>query len=268
MLVIKKKRFIFVFIMFVLLLLLTCICSYYFISHVDTFSPEQRKFVAENMIFIGIVFVLIVAVLFGYVYIGSLRVFSELDKLKETVRYGNYDRVMFEKRLGRLGLEINDLFVHLNSISSKKTEKISAISCLNTFLLENIKLKMLVIDVRGMILSVSSAFLTDYDLDKSAVLYHDIDEFVPIESKTMIVKMSQEHNVVSYHEQTVTVGDKTINSDISFYPILNAKGTLCDLLAIFDAGDDIAFSNVKNEKTVTAKKKKTSVPKFFIDFFK
>ena len=51
MLVIKKKRFIFVFIMFVLLLLLTCICSYYFISHVDTFSPAQRKFVAENMIF-------------------------------------------------------------------------------------------------------------------------------------------------------------------------------------------------------------------------
>ena len=97
MLVIKKKRFIFVFIMFVLLLLLTCICSYYFISHVDTFSPEQRKFVAENMIFIGIVFVLIVAVLFGYVYIGSLRVFSELDKLKETVRYGNYDRVMLRK---------------------------------------------------------------------------------------------------------------------------------------------------------------------------
>ena len=268
MLVIKKKRFIFVFIMFVLLLLLTCICSYYFISHVDTFSTAQRKFIAENMIFIGIIFVLIVTVLFCYVYIGSLHVFNELDKLKETVRYGNYDRVVFEKRLGRLGLEINDLFVHLNSISGKKTEKISAISCLNSFLLENIRLKMLVIDVRGMILSVSSAFLTEYDLDKSAVLYHDIDEFVPVESKTMIVRMSQEHNVITYPEQTVTIGDKTLQGDISFYPILNAKNVLCDVLAVFDAGDDIVFSNVKNEKTVASKKKKSSVPKFFIDFFK
>ncbi len=267
MLVIRKKRFIFVFIMFVLLLLFTCICSYYFISNVDSFSIEQRKFVAENMIYVGIIIILIAAALFGYVYWGSLRVFSELDKLKEAVKHGNYDRIMFQKRLGQLGLEINDLFVHLNSISGKKTEKISAISCLNTFLLENIRLKMLVIDVQGMILSVSTAFLTEYDFDKSDILYHDIDEFVPIESKTMIVRMSQEHNVVSYHEQTVTVGDKTIHSDISFYPILNAKGTLCDLLAIFDAGEDIVFSDAKIEKTA-AKKKKASVPKFFIDFFK
>jgi len=43
---------------------------------------------------------------------------------------------------------------------------------------------------------------------------------------------------------------------------------LCDVLAVFDAGDDIVFSNVKNEKTVASKKKKSSVPKFFIDFFK
>ncbi|MBP5449168.1 MAG: PAS domain-containing protein, partial [Spirochaetales bacterium] len=129
------------------------------------------------------------------------------------------------------------------------------------------KLKMLVIDVQGMILSVSTSFLTEYDFDKSDILYHNIDEFVPIESKTMIVRMSQEHNVVSYHEQTVTVGDKTIHSDISFYPIMNAKGTLCDLLAIFDAGEDIVFSDAKIEKTAV-KKKKASVPKFFIDFFK
>ena len=169
MLVIRKKRFIFVFVVFVLLLLFTCICSYYFISNVDSFSIEQRKFVAENMIYIGIIIIIIVAALFGYVYWGSLRVFTELDKLKEAVKHGNYDRIMFQKRLGQLGLEISDLFVHLNSISGKKTEKISAISCLNTFLLENIRLKMLVIDVQGMILSVSTSFLTEYDFDKSDI---------------------------------------------------------------------------------------------------
>ncbi|MBR6200440.1 MAG: PAS domain-containing protein [Spirochaetales bacterium] len=267
MLVIRKKRFVFVFVMIVLLLLFTCICSYYFISNVDSFTIGQRKFVAENMIYIGVIVILITSALFGYVYIGSLSVFSELDKLKESVKHGNYDRIVFQKRLGRLGLEINDLFVHLNSISGKKTEKISAISCLNTFLLENIRLKMLVIDVQGMILSVSTAFLTEYTFDKSDILYHNIDELVQIESKNMIVRMSQEHNAITHNEQTVSVGDKTIHCDISFYPILNAKGNLCDILAVFDADKDIVFSNAKAEKTV-AKKKKASVPNFFIDFFK
>ena len=251
MLLVKKGYFYLTLVVCCTLILLLGIAGYTAISNRSLFTFSAIKYHSENCIFIAILSVIVVLTLFFLMNRKSVKVLRELDKIAEISRYGKYYTGDYLKKLGSLGERIDHLFLELNSLNEMKSLRISALSKREQFLLENVPLKLMVIDVRGSLQGASRVLLEAIEQERSQIVGKNIEAFLKnVKFSDVIKDMENNRGVVMRKNIVVHAGEKSFESTIEFIPIFNVKNQLSDIICISEKETILTELSKKAEKIV------------------
>ena len=125
----------------------------YILHKLNIAGDLHIKYYSEHFVYLTILFTLFLFILLLTTALRSRKIFRELDKIANIQqRGGNHANLtQYLARMGKLGEKINTLFFQLNELNEMKSLKISSQGNLNNFLVENICLKLLVMNPMGRI---------------------------------------------------------------------------------------------------------------------
>ena len=220
--------------------------GYQLIYQAKGFSDVEVKYYAETLLYIALVCIVLISAVFLAILLKSRRILKELDKIIDLTRIGNISIEEPLKKIGRLGEKIRILYYHINALNEKRSLKISSLTAINSFLLNNIEMSLLMTDVTGTIVDSTRRYLEKNGLEKAAVIGHDIKELFPdVEFEEIVKQLTKEHKLI----------ETPSKERPSFFPIFNSLGELSNVLCI--VGKEKLFTGVtllKTEKTSTASK--------------
>ena len=158
MILVRKAVLYAAFFIMALMMLVPGAAFYLGVDGTGTAGSDAVKYNAENMVYLGIVGIVVLLLLLLLIHRGGVKVLKAIDKVSELSGYGRYFSGDYMRKLGRLGEKINRLFGELNSLNEMKSLKISAVSGLVAFFLENASLHCFILDIQGTVGSVSRPF--------------------------------------------------------------------------------------------------------------
>ncbi|MBU1078625.1 MAG: hypothetical protein KKH98_15105 [Spirochaetes bacterium] len=262
---IKKIYFYSLLSLSLILLCLLGIWGYHNFQTLNTDNNSVIKYYAEHILYISILCIIILSLSFISVRIKSRNIIKELDKIIELSKYGPLTVSTFLKKLGTLGHKIDQLFFELNSLNEKKSLKISSLSGLNDFLIDNIDLLLLVTNARGKITNCSKKILTKYKLEKSLIIDKFLNElFEKINLDGLIIEMEKNQKYISNKKQKVTFKTSPVEISSMLYPVFNLNRELSYIICIFES-TDIIMELAKKSEQITVKK--PQIHKQIFDFF-
>jgi len=234
---------------------------YYFrLEGSDALGNDLIKYNVENMVYLGIVGVVVLLVLLLLIHRGGVRVLKAIDKVSELSGYGRYYSGEYMRKLGRLGEKINRLFGELNSLNEMKSLKISAVSNLVSFFLENAALHCFIVDIQGTIVSVSKRFAEKLRIDGHEVIGHSLTDMIK-EFDFVAVKAELERNrtAVSKKGLMTGTGGTTLQGQLTFYPVFNAKNELSNIVGVSEKETLIEGITKKADQIRVAQKRITGI---------
>ena len=227
----KSAAFIF-FIVFTLLILALGIYGYYAIGSSEGIGGSEIKLKAENMLLIAIVSATSVMLVFLCLVGRTVHISRELDKLIRANKYGDFSPELSMKRLGKIGEKINLLYFALNTINEKKTLKISALSELVEYLVQNIQVPLIVSDVLGNIVYVSRNYADKFKINRSEILNTSAAGLYPsVEYHDTVLDLDKRNSAV---EREMSGGSLTL------VPVNNKMNALSYVIWIFDKSGFVA----------------------------
>ena len=155
------------------------IFGYFKIIGSEGLSGEELRYQAEIFLFYFFVTAIVLITGFASLLIRVRNVDNKLDSLIEMSRYSDIYPAKHFVGLGPLGNRLRLLYRNINNLNIRKTMKISALANLNEFMMNNIKLPMLVTDVTGSILYSSSSFSEKINSTKGDLKFTKIDSIFP-----------------------------------------------------------------------------------------
>jgi hypothetical protein len=227
MILIKKSHLYLTFILTCTLLMLLGIID--FIPMSRSLVPEamQAKYHAENIFFISIISVIVVAVVYFVLMRKSVRVFRELDKVTQLSRQGRYFSEDYMHRLGGLGERIENLYFEINRLNEAKSLKISALSGVNRFLLEHCELRLCVTDIQGVIQHCSKKFATSLKLGMNDIQGRNIIDIVSdITFEELMREIERKREGVGAGKNRFKLGEAYFDGVLEIFPVVNANNAL------------------------------------------
>jgi hypothetical protein len=163
----------------------------------------------------------------------SIHVLNELDKITQLSKHGRYYSGDSLKRLGTLGDKIDNLFLELNRLNDMKSIKISTLSNVNQFFLENIHLKLVITDVQGTILHCSGDFIEYMSIDKSFIISKPISSLIEnFDFQEIITDIGKTRRPVLKQSLKLNMGNKSLAGSVEFFPIYNIRTELSNIICI------------------------------------
>jgi len=218
-------------VLFIVLLLLSCaavlflgIRDYVLIGGSAELASAEIKLRAESVLYLSIVFSLFQLLVFGVVLLRSRKIFRELDKISDMTRYGNFSIANSLRRLGPLGEKIGQLNQRLTDLNEMKGLRISSLAAVNTFLLNNSRLALMILDITGKVTKISPRCRERLKLEEKEVVGRHISEFVPdLNFQTAVTRIEKQHIELEMSE---------LKESPTLYPVFNRRGELSDLICI------------------------------------
>ncbi|OHD15821.1 MAG: hypothetical protein A2Y34_03325 [Spirochaetes bacterium GWC1_27_15] len=246
MILVKKNYLHFNFALANLFILIIGISGYLIMNKIDILDNLKRKFYSETLIFLTLIFLIISLIIYIVLYVKSIKVFKDIDKAIEIAKYGNYDITKSLIKLDNLGNKINELFYHLNQLNEQKTLKISSLSMLINFLLENVDISLLVVDIQGLITHCSKDFLEKFDADVSNILYNNIKTINKLEFDEVLFELDKTREKVIKEQIEISFNNKKqIGVTILFLPFVNIKNQLSNVICIFEKENIFSMTTKK-----------------------
>lgn len=198
-------------------------------------SAEHGRFVAEEFLFISAVAAVLLLLVFIIIIIRSIRINRELDKVIELNRFQDFSPEKSMKKLGSLGERITALYYQLNTLNEKKSLKISAQSALTGFLVGNLDLPLVICDVSGTVLWVSTKLTDKLGKTKTEVSGGTVESVFPdISLQTILFELGKTHASL----------DKTTGKNaLTCYPIHNRLNEISYI--VFVLGGKAVFPAVE-----------------------
>ena len=172
MILLRRNMAIFFFLIFTLSIAAMGIYGYNAMGG-GTDAPPDAKVPAERFLYISVVGVSVILLSFLATAGRTLSVYRELDKR------GDFSPELSMKKLGSIGERITLLYFTLNTLNEKKSLKISSLSGLTEFLVEQVELPLFVTDVRGTMLYVSRVFIESSEKNRGEVLNMSVEDLYP-----------------------------------------------------------------------------------------
>jgi transcriptional regulator with PAS, ATPase and Fis domain len=267
MVLIKKWQYYMLLLFTCVLLLVLGAVHYRVMNEISVLTPLQIKFYSENSIFISIVSIVIMIIVFFLIMRRSIYVMNELDKITQLSKHGRYYSGDSLKRLGSLGDKIDNLYLELNRLNDMKSIKISTLSNVNQFFLENIHLKLVITDVQGTILHCSGDFLEYVSMEKSLVISKPISTFiVDFNFQEITSEVEKTRKPILQQNLKLNMGDKSQTGSFEFFPIFNSRNELSSIICINEKESvltelskkaDLLISVSKTQKKITDLFKRT-----------
>jgi signal transduction histidine kinase len=215
-------------------------------------SALQLKFRAENVVFISIISIVAVLVIFFVMHRRSVHIIKELDKVTELIRHGRYSAGDYLKRLGRIGDKIDDLMFELNHLNDMKSLKISSLTAIIQFLVENIHLRLIICDIQGNVLHCSARLLVDMGVERSFFINKKVGSLVEkIEYEEILRKLGQSRSPVLRENLKIITADKSLTSSVEFYPVFNVKNELSNVMFIAENKSVLSGLSKKADQITT-----------------
>lgn len=215
------------------LMIMPGVINYFRLTDIETFDVGLVKFYAENLVYLGIVSMIILLASIFIIHRGGIRVLKEIDKAAEISRSGRYYSIEYTKKLGRLGDKINRLFLELNKLNSMKSLKISALSNINSFLLDNTDLHLLISDIEGTIQTCSKRLLDKLNIEIQEIKGKSFTEVITdLDFQKIIFELERNRSSISKEKGLLSIGEGRYQSHLVFYPIFNVNNEISNILCI------------------------------------
>lgn len=174
---------------------------------------DEIRFQAESFLFYFIVAAVVLITGFAVLLLRVRHVDRQLDKLIEMSKYSDIYPAKHFAGLGPLGERLKLIYRQINNLNIRKTMKISALSNLNEFLLNNISLPLVVTDVTGTILYSNSAFADKLGSTRGELKSKKIDLIYPeLNIPVLMLELSRQH---------IPVEKESNRIKITCYPVHN-----------------------------------------------
>ncbi|PIU57419.1 MAG: hypothetical protein COS89_04610 [Deltaproteobacteria bacterium CG07_land_8_20_14_0_80_38_7] len=236
MFIIKKKTLYIVSIFSILPIIVLGTYGVTIINSLNTHKDIKLKFYTENFIYLTALFTLLLGVMLTITALKSRKVLKEIDKIIDiTKREGHIEHThQALSRLGKLGGRINALFFQLNSMNELKTLKISSLNNLAHFLVDNIKIKILVLNTMGSITFCSKNLLSKLETDINHLLNQNIaDKIVDLSWNDIVSEIDKTKKSV-VRKKVKFIEPLKYSSNCIFYPIFNSKKELANIICILE----------------------------------
>lgn len=206
-------------------LLVSCLAAVLYLAirgYLEAYRTS-RTAQAETMLFLGIVFCILILLVFATVLLKSFNVLRELDKLISLTQTGSGSIEESLRRLGPLGGKIRLLQGQIRDLSERRSLRISSLSGILDFLLNNSAMPLLVLNLTGTIEAASRSFLERNKKQAAELLGRHIVEVDPeVSFPKVVAGMEREHAPVGQPGK-----DRLV-----YYPVYNKKLQLANLIAV------------------------------------
>jgi len=225
---VRTAVFIFLMLTGALLCLALGVYGYLLVTQAAGADSTVVKVLAERMLFLGLLAAIAVVGFSAAVFIRSVRIHAALDRLVALSRLSGGFSGEPLSRLGELGTRISELYKHVTEVSEKKSQKISAISSLNQFLLNRIELKIVITDVAGRITQLSKPFVDEQESGRQDFLGLHVNQLLPdLNFHEVFTTLERTHGAV---EVTVKAGA------FRMFPILDRNNHVAYCVGLLGSG--------------------------------
>ena len=233
MILVKRIPMYIVFFIIGALIVIPGVVNYVRLTSFETLDIQLVKFYAENIIYITIISVIILLASVFIIHRGGVRVLKEIDKVTEMSASGKYFSVEYTRKLGKLGDKINRLFSELNRLNDMKSLKISTISNLNSFLLDNIDFHLLIADIEGNVLSCSRRFLDKFDINLPDIRGRNLQEVViDLDFSKVVSELERNRSSADIEKVVISAGETRYQTNLVLYPVFNVKNELSNIICV------------------------------------
>ncbi|MFH1875212.1 MAG: hypothetical protein ABH859_08560 [Pseudomonadota bacterium] len=249
------------YIMFILCAIPTVIMAFYssyIFSLLHGNKTVNLKFHAENFIYLMIICILFLGAVLLIVYVKSRKVFRELNKISILVQQGgpHANVAQYLSRLGKLGEKINTIFFQLTELNEMKSLKISSLGNLNHFLVDNMQLKVILLNPLGRITQCSKKVLLKLETTNNYLLDHNIGEIISdLKWEEIISELNKTRNSV-VREKLTFKDPLKYKGDLVFYPIFDMRNNLSIIAGILEEDEITSELAIKTSHINGEKKKK------------
>jgi hypothetical protein len=186
-------------------------------------SAALAKQEAETLLFVGIVACGLVLLIFAAALLRSFSLSRELDKLISLARAGSSSFEESLRRLGPLGGKIRLLQHQIQELSERRALRISTLSGVVEFLLNNTDLALLVLELTGRVEGASRSYL-EHNKEKAGELRgrHIGELDAEVSFPEVLASMEREHGPVGQPGK-----DRLV-----YYPVYNRIGQLANVVAV------------------------------------
>jgi PAS domain-containing protein len=218
-------------ILFILLLLLSCagvlffgIRDYRLIAGSAALPQRELKIRGETVLYLSIVFSIVILLSFSLVLLRSANISRELDKISDMTRYGNFSIEESLGRIGPLGYKILQLNQRLTELNAMKSLRISSLVSINSFLLNNSRLALLITDITGKITSASSRCLEKLKKETTEVVGRHITEVLP--------ELDFQSSIATIEKQPGELELRDLKESRTLYPVFNSRNELSNIICV------------------------------------
>ena len=184
-------------------------------------SSDNVKFRSETFLYIAVLLTVLFIAVCAAVIRRSMSITREIDKMIELTRHGNSSVEESLRKLGELGGRVRTLYSQLNELNEKKSLKISAMHQIQTILLNNVNMALLVTDITGRITDVSKKFLEGEGKGRQTMIGKQIQDLLP---KLDFQELARTLELNKQAEE------KKLDETCLFHPVFNRDGELSDII--------------------------------------
>lgn len=182
-------------------------------------------FTAQQFLYVSLLLIVVELILFIRALVRSRNIERELDKLIEITRFRGLPNARNLRRLGPIGEQISRLYDQLNSLSERRSLKISSQSELVEFLMNNLSLPAVVATAAGTVVYVSRAYTERLKRSKNELVDTRLEELVPgISVSDVVAELDRSHAAAQR---------KSERSTVNFYPIRNSANQVAYVVCVF-----------------------------------
>jgi len=215
-------------------------------------------FAGQQVLYVALLLVVVEAFIFVRIFLRSRNIERELDKLIEITRFRGLSSAHNLTRLGPIGAQISRLYDQLNSLSERKSLKISSLSELAEFLMSNVSVPTVAATVDGTIVYVSRVYTERNKRPRNEIVDGRIEDLTPgVEFSEVLVELDRVHSSVERKSE------KTV---LTFYPIRNLANQLSYVVCVFQGNPGLVEQASKKLVPEATSHAVTSRIRRFLDF--
>jgi len=257
MILVKKTGIIIFIVLMAVLLIIISSYSYFIITKAASFSPEKLKFLAENIFLFGLSFSIIVLFAGIGTILRSYLFGKALDKILIMSRNTGHSPDLGLRKLGKIGTQIADILLEMNSISEKRALRISSLHNLVKKIIDNSDMTASVVTASGEIVFSTLKFAEKFEAEPEELAGHSIDVFIKDrEIKEMISAAAESRKEISMDDGTI-------------YPVVTSSNETVWCLCVFNTiPRGVSFRTIKESTALRSIMEKGGRIKNAFDFLR
>ena len=218
-------------ILLLLLLLAVCGCvvfvgirGYLLLRNAPGLDPLELNARGETLLYLAIVLAALLAVFMLSIVLRSRNITRELDKVIDIARYVSFSFQGSLRRLGPLGARIQSLNERLADLNEKRSLRISSMGAINAFLLNNIRLSVLITDITGKLTAASPRAAEKLGRERSEMVGRFIEEVLEgVDFQAVVSRLEKEH---------VELAEGGERDPVTYYPVFNRNNELSNIVCV------------------------------------